>query len=107
MPSGDFSTSSALMVVEQQRFCEKGWERIPVSDENPASGRQRNLGEEHETAHYSFARIYKTLPITPAMAADRWSIRLVSNYVWSVEQTVLLANERTKIVAQRPTLSLG
>jgi len=36
--------------------------------------------------HYNFARIHKTLRITPAMAAD------LSNHVWSLEEIVLLAN---------------
>ncbi len=35
--------------------------------------------------HYNFARIHKTLRITPAMAAG------VSNHVWSLEEIVLLA----------------
>lgn len=36
--------------------------------------------------HYNFARIHKTLRITPAMAAD------VSDHVWSIEEIVRLAN---------------
>jgi hypothetical protein len=36
--------------------------------------------------HYNFARIHKTLRITPAMAAG------LSDHVWSLEESVLLAN---------------
>jgi hypothetical protein len=37
--------------------------------------------------HYNFARIHKTLRVTPAMAAG------VSNYVWSMEIVSLLDAE--------------
>jgi hypothetical protein len=37
--------------------------------------------------HYNFARIHKTLRITPAMAAG------VSDHVWSLEEIAMLANE--------------
>jgi len=36
--------------------------------------------------HYNFARIHKSLTITPAMAAG------LSDHVWSLEEIVLLAN---------------
>lgn len=36
--------------------------------------------------HYNFARIHKTLRVTPAMAAG------LSNHVWSLEEIALLAN---------------
>ena len=36
--------------------------------------------------HYDFARIHKTLRITPAMAAS------ISDHVWSLEDIALLAN---------------
>ncbi len=36
--------------------------------------------------HYNFARIHKTLRITPSMAAG------LSDHVWSLEEIVLLAN---------------
>jgi hypothetical protein len=36
--------------------------------------------------HYNFARIHKTLRVTPAMAAG------LSDHVWSLEQIVLLSN---------------
>jgi len=36
--------------------------------------------------HYNFARIHKSLRITPAMAAG------LSDHVWSLEEIVLLAN---------------
>jgi hypothetical protein len=36
--------------------------------------------------HYNFARIHKTLRITPAMAAG------LSDHVWSLEEIALLAN---------------
>jgi hypothetical protein len=35
--------------------------------------------------HYNFARIHKSLRITPAMAAG------LSDHVWSLEEIVLLA----------------
>jgi len=35
--------------------------------------------------HYNFARIHKTLRITPAMAAS------LTDHVWSLEEIVLLA----------------
>ena len=36
--------------------------------------------------HYNFARIHKTLRITPSIAAG------LSDHVWSLEEIVLLAN---------------
>jgi hypothetical protein len=36
--------------------------------------------------HYNFARIHRTLRITPAMAAD------VSDHVWSMEEIAMLAD---------------
>ena len=36
--------------------------------------------------HYNFAQIHKTLRSTPAMAAG------LSDYVWSLEEIVLLAS---------------
>ena len=36
--------------------------------------------------HYNFARIHKTLRVTPAMAAG------LTDHVWSLEEIVLLAN---------------
>ena len=36
--------------------------------------------------HYNFARIHKSLRVTPAMAAR------LSDHVWSLEEIVLLAN---------------
>ena len=36
--------------------------------------------------HYNFARIHKTLRVTPAMAAG------ISDHVWSLEEIALLAN---------------
>jgi IS1 family transposase len=36
--------------------------------------------------HYNFARIHKTLRVTPAMAAN------LTDHVWSLEEIVLLAN---------------
>jgi hypothetical protein len=36
--------------------------------------------------HYNFARIHKTLRVTPAMAAG------VSDHVWSLEEIISLAN---------------
>jgi hypothetical protein len=36
--------------------------------------------------HYNFARIHKTLRITPAMAAD------LSDHVWSLEEIVRIAD---------------
>jgi len=36
--------------------------------------------------HYNFARIHKTLRITPAMAAG------LSDHVWSLEEMVLMAD---------------
>jgi hypothetical protein len=36
--------------------------------------------------HYNFARIHKTLRITPGMAAG------LSDHIWSLEEIVLLAN---------------
>jgi hypothetical protein len=36
--------------------------------------------------HYNFARIHKTLRITPAMAAG------ISDHVWSLEEIVSLSN---------------
>lgn len=38
-----------------------------------------------DAEHYNFARIHKTLGITPAMAAG------LSDHVWSLEEIVLLA----------------
>jgi hypothetical protein len=35
--------------------------------------------------HYNFARIHKTLRVTPAMAAE------IADHVWSLEEVVLLA----------------
>jgi len=36
--------------------------------------------------HYNFARIHKTLRVTPAMAAG------ITDHVWSLEEIALLAN---------------
>jgi hypothetical protein len=36
--------------------------------------------------HYNFARIHKTLRVTPAMEAG------IANHVWSIEEIVNLAN---------------
>jgi hypothetical protein len=36
--------------------------------------------------HYNFARIHKTLRITPSMAAD------LIDHVWSLEEIVLMAD---------------
>jgi len=36
--------------------------------------------------HYNFARIHKTLRITPSMAAG------LSNHVWSLEEIVMMAD---------------
>jgi hypothetical protein len=36
--------------------------------------------------HYNFARIHKSLRVTPAMAAG------ISDHVWSLEEIALLAN---------------
>jgi hypothetical protein len=36
--------------------------------------------------HYNFARIHKTLRITPAMAAG------ISNHVWSMEEIAMLTD---------------
>jgi len=36
--------------------------------------------------HYNFARIHKTLRITPAMASD------LSDHVWSPEEMVMMAD---------------
>jgi len=36
--------------------------------------------------HYNFARIHKTLRITPSMAAG------LSDYVWSLEEIVMMAD---------------
>ncbi|HLW81360.1 MAG TPA: IS1 family transposase, partial [Candidatus Acidoferrales bacterium] len=36
--------------------------------------------------HYNFARIHKTLRVTPAMEAG------LTDHVWSLEEIVLLAN---------------
>lgn len=38
--------------------------------------------------HYNFARIHRTLRITPAMAAG------ISNHVWSIEEIVGLLESR-------------
>jgi hypothetical protein len=46
--------------------------------------------------YYNFARIHKTLRITPAMAAG------LSDHVWSVEEVVLLAEyERVAIMEKK------
>ena len=37
--------------------------------------------------HYNFARIHKTLRITPAMAAG------ITDHVWSLEEIAMLADE--------------
>ncbi len=37
--------------------------------------------------HYNFARVHKTLRITPAMAAG------ISDHVWSLEEIAMLADE--------------
>jgi hypothetical protein len=42
--------------------------------------------------HYNFARIHKTLRITPSMAAG------LSDHVWSLEEIVLLDNFAPKMV---------
>jgi hypothetical protein len=39
--------------------------------------------------HYNFARIHKTLRITPAMAAG------VSDHVWSIEEIIEMADSLT------------
>jgi IS1 family transposase len=43
--------------------------------------------------HYNFARIHKTLRITPAMAAG------ISDHVWSLEEIALLAEKRVLVLA--------
>jgi hypothetical protein len=43
--------------------------------------------------HYNFARIHKTLRITPAMAAG------ISNHVWSTEEIIGLLDAAEKKAA--------
>ncbi len=43
--------------------------------------------------HYNFARIHRTLRVTPAMAAG------ISNHVWAVDEIVDLLDTRNEIAA--------
>jgi len=43
--------------------------------------------------HYNFARIHKTLRVTPAMAAG------ISDQVWSLEEIVGLLDRRKEVAA--------
>jgi hypothetical protein len=47
------------------------------------------------TVYYNFARIHKTLRITPAMAAG------LSDHVWSLEEIVLMADAYMQKPAKR------
>jgi len=44
------------------------------------------VGSGHGKAHYNFARIHKTLRVTPAMEAG------VSDHAWSLEEIAALAD---------------
>jgi len=43
--------------------------------------------------HYNFARVHKTLSVTPAMEAG------LANHVWSLEEVLGLLDRRSKIAA--------
>ena len=45
--------------------------------------------------HYNFARIHKTLRITPIMSAG------LSDYVWSLEEIILMADSYMPKVGKR------
>lgn len=50
--------------------------------------------ESHDAhEHYNFARIHKTLRVTPAMQAE------LADHVWSVEEIVTLLDRRAKLAA--------
>jgi hypothetical protein len=43
--------------------------------------------------HYNFARVHKTLRVTPAMEAG------LANHVWSLEEIVGFLDRRTEVAA--------